>query len=302
MFKLKTDMQRLQSQIDGKSESEQKLKIQYERDLTKAQMEKQVLSSRVRSLEQELQNQRKEMHGLRQVIVELQTAFLPEKEALEKGIIELKMNDSDLRAKIADSEEEVKSSKLMHEHEELKMKHEIKCLNLELESVRTANRLLESSNTGLKSELADMLHLKSRMQQLESENKSLNLSLNNYQESVELRHLFHEDMDELKRLRQENAQLKETILRQGDAAAVMQLQQQDQELDENVVYQQDDEEESSGSYDDAGHRVQAIDSDISEDEVEEEEEVEVDECDSSSSQAHEVNDDSDDDIAEVSSD
>lgn len=309
VFKLKIDIQRLESQISAKSENEQRLRIQFEKDAAKAEMEKQALTTRVRSLEQELENQQKEIRGLKQVVIDSQTAFLPEKEMLEKVVIELKMNDCELRAKIADAEEEVKSAKLKHENEKLKLNHEIKCLNMELDSIRTSNRLLESSNNALRSELRDVQDLKAQIDQLESENRSLRSSVYNYQETLQLKALFQEDMDELIRLRGENASLKQTIVQlQEDQASHPVHHEFDDAGDgpqvEHVEYGQEEEDSSPESEPEQKAGAHAARSDVSDDDVEEEEEedddIEVDEYSATSSQAEEVSDD--DDIAEVSSD
>ena len=306
VFKLKTDIQKLESQISSRCESEQALKIEYEKQLAKAEVEKQTLSSRIRMLEQEVANNKSEIASLKQVETELQTAFLPEKERLEKAIVELRINDCDLRAKFQDAEEELKSAKLRHDHERMKMGHEIKCLNVELESLRMDKKLLDESNRSLKKEVQEAIDLKREVDRLQEVNQSLTSALRSYEESAELRRLFQDDMDELRRLREENAELKQAVaaapvIEPAVIAEVPYSEEEDEEEPQkDNLMSEEDEFSSMRSDSPVAQQLHLEGEDIDEEDDEDECYVELGEV----SESDDVDDNADDsdDIAEVSSD
>lgn len=305
VFKLKTDIQKLESVIGSRLESEQALKIQHEKELAKAEVEKQTLTSKIRVLEQEVVSNKSEIAALRQVETELQTAFLPEKEELEKTIVELKINDCDLRAKVLDAEEEMKSAKLLHDHERLKMGHEIKCLNLELESLRMEKKLLEESNRSLKKEVHEMIDLRKEADRLQAENKSLTSALKSHEESSELRRLFQDDMDELRRLREENADLKrELVAAQVPVAEPVLIAEvpspEEEEQSERDNLMSEEGEGSSMRSDSPILQVHELEEDVIDEDDDEECYIEMGGEESEADDVEENDDDSD--IAEVSSD
>jgi hypothetical protein len=320
VFKLKADIQKLESVISDRCHNEQELKIQHEKEVAKLEVERQSLTSKIRLLEQEVASCKSEIEALRQSETQLQTAFLPEKEKLEKAIVELKVGDCDLRAKLLDAEEEMKSAKLSYEQDRLKMGHEIKCLNLELDSLRIEKQLLEESNRNHKKELSEMASLREELHRLQSENKSLASSMKQYDESAELRRLFQEDMDELKRLRQENADLKERLsvpLVQVHEQEVADSRSGDDEPDllhhavaglgDDLMSEDDDDGSRSDVRSDSPiplqvHEHQISDEEEGDDDEDEDNEEEFVECDGSDSPGSEGSGNSSSDIAEISSD
>ena len=312
VFKLKTDIQQLESQLSSRDESEEKLKIHYEKELAKTEIERQSLANKVRILEQEVQSLKSEVSAAKQLDIETRATFLQEKQELEKTVVQLKVHESDMRAQFLDAQEEVKRVKLAQQHEELKLNHEIKCLNLELQSMRTERRLLEANHQNVKQELQKALQVNNESEQLRLENQSLRLALQRHEESDQLRRLFEEDMEELRRLRQENELLKQQLASPSPNASPAPQHpdpasdpvSEDEEEMHSFPETQGQMEESSNDMSGSSEKEDEEGEEVGvEDEVDDEDEAEESDCYLEVGHASDSDgqvDDEDSDVAEIS--
>lgn len=208
---LKTENQRLEGIAKCAQESEEKQRIERQRE--KMDFESQLMQekSRASDLEHEVNTLRSKLELANSEKEALENRMMEEADHWERKATTFELASADMRPQMVDLQEQLKTIKVQNVRQVMDLTYKIQSLESDLQTCLQEKEIYRKRVDELKAEVADTNALQIRLQQMENECMTLQQNLKELEEGKRINQLLQTELKQLSTLREENIEIKKRM-------------------------------------------------------------------------------------------
>lgn len=184
VIRLRTEHTKLQSLLSSMKEEKEKAEIESDRRIRELECQLSGLQHKLQAKIREVDDLRVQVESLEARKQQAEAISRPDQEYLDKSIVDFKVNEAKLRGQLLDANEQLRTLKLKHDQEMITLKHEVKCLGIELKGVKDEKEILERRRDELVNAVRSVPEMRNEIKELKEETKRLQEIIDRQSEEI----------------------------------------------------------------------------------------------------------------------